>query len=120
MTIAISQGFACRTHLSFNLPLFNRVQKARQSFSVAAIESLAESVNVHKEDFRISPARDVNGGNDDCKPEEWKKLCSKELGIRTSRIAKPAKVVLNVLRKKGLFFIGFGYLVFCSSLGTAK
>ncbi|KAI3730785.1 hypothetical protein L1987_61962 [Smallanthus sonchifolius] len=102
MTIAISQGFACRSQLSFNLPLFNRVQKARQSFSVAAIESLAASLSVHKEDFRISPARDVKvGGNDDCKPHEWKKLCSKELGIKTSRITKPAKVVLNVLRKKG-------------------
>lgn len=44
----------------------------------------------------------IVGGNDDYKPHEWKKLCSKELGIKTSRITKPAKVVLNVLRKKGM------------------
>jgi len=58
----------------------------------------------------------VVGGNDDCKPHEWKKLCSKELGIKTSRITKPAKVVLNVLRKKGrLFFLVF-FICFIKSV----
>lgn len=101
MAIAVSQGFACRSQLSFNLPLINRIHKVRQSFNVAAIESLVESVSVHNDGFQISTARNVKGGDDDCKPHEWKKLCSKELGIRTSRITKPAKIVLNVLRKKG-------------------
>lgn len=32
---------------------------------------------------------------------DWKKLSSKELGIRTSMIAKPTRTVLNALRKKG-------------------
>ncbi|GKA64186.1 poly A polymerase, head domain-containing protein [Tanacetum coccineum] len=99
MAIAVSQGFACRTQLSFNLPLINRVHKVRQTFTVAAIESLVESVSVNN-DYQTSSATNAKG-NDDCKPHEWKKLCSKELGIRTSRITKPAKTVLNVLRKKG-------------------
>lgn len=46
----------------------------------------------------------IVGGNDDCKPHEWKKLSSKELGITTSRITKPAKFVLNQLKEKGVFF----------------
>ncbi|XP_023733521.2 uncharacterized protein LOC111881359 isoform X2 [Lactuca sativa] len=102
MAIAVFQGFACRSQVSFHIPLINRVHKARQNYSVAAIESLAESVSVHNEDNQLSTARIVKGrGNDESKPHEWKKLCSKELGVKTSRIIKPAKFVLNVLRKKG-------------------
>ncbi|PWA41117.1 Poly A polymerase, head domain-containing protein [Artemisia annua] len=88
MAIAVSQGFACRTQLSFNLPFINRVHKS-------------VSFNNDHNSYQTSSARNVKGGNDDCNPHEWKKLCSKELGIRTSRITKPAKTVLNVLRKKG-------------------
>ncbi|XP_024962396.1 uncharacterized protein LOC112502658 isoform X1 [Cynara cardunculus var. scolymus] len=101
MAISVSQGFACRSQLSFHLPLINRLHKARRSCPVAAIGSLVESVSVRNEDFQISTARNVKGGNDDCKPHQWKKSCSKELGIKTSKITKPAKFVLNVLRKKG-------------------
>ncbi|KAI3780118.1 hypothetical protein L2E82_10032 [Cichorium intybus] len=103
MAIAVSQGFAYRSQLSLHIPLINRIHKARQNYSVAAIESLVESVSVHNEDSQFSTARNVKvgGRNDDYKPHEWKKLCSKELGIKTSRITKPAKFVLNVLRKKG-------------------
>lgn len=105
MAIAVSQGFACRSQLPFHIPFINRVHKARQrqSCSVAAIESLVESISVHNEDSRFSTARHVKvgGATDICKPQEWKKLCSKELGIKTSRITKPAKFVLNVLREKG-------------------
>ncbi|CAH1419245.1 unnamed protein product [Lactuca virosa] len=103
MAIAVFQGFACRSQVSFHIPLINRVHKARQNCSVAAIESLAESVSVHNEDNQFSTARivKVGRGNDESKPHEWKKLCSKELGVKTSRITKPAKFVLNVLRKKG-------------------
>ncbi|KAI3672359.1 hypothetical protein L6452_38443 [Arctium lappa] len=99
--MAIS-GFVCRSQLSFHLPLIiTRLHKARQSCYVTAIESLVEPISVHNEDFQISTARNLKGGNDDCKPHQWKKLCSKELGIKTSKITKPAKFVLNVLRKKG-------------------
>lgn len=46
-----------------------------------------------------------------CRPE-WKKLNSKELGISTSMIAKPTKIVLNGLRKKGNWRIrDFGFLL---------
>lgn len=33
---------------------------------------------------------------------KWKKLSSEELGISTSMIAKPTRVVLNGLKKKGM------------------
>lgn len=37
-------------------------------------------------------------------PAEWKRFNSKELGISSSMIAKPAKIVLNGLRSKGTLF----------------
>ena len=40
-------------------------------------------------------------GNGDRKAPEWKKLSSKDLGIRTSMIAKPTRLVLNGLKEKG-------------------
>ncbi|KAK3018158.1 hypothetical protein RJ639_003828, partial [Escallonia herrerae] len=64
----------------------------QQSSSVAAIESLVEPL-VNCICYEV--------GDDDFKPHEWKKLSSKELGIRTSKITKPTRLVLNVLKKKG-------------------
>ncbi|KAK3018252.1 hypothetical protein RJ639_004487, partial [Escallonia herrerae] len=69
------------------------------SSSVAAIEKLVEPVS------GVSEAQNATAshvkGDDDFKPHEWKKLSSKELGIRTSKITKPTRLVLNVLKKKG-------------------
>lgn len=43
-------------------------------------------------------------GKADSKAPEWKKLNSKDLGIRTSSmIASPVKYVLNGLKKKGIY-----------------
>lgn len=58
----------------------------------------------------------VGRGNDESKPHEWKKLCSKELGVKTSRITKPAKFVLNVLRKKGMLCFLFLFASFVCKL----
>jgi len=38
------------------------------------------------------------------KAPEWKKLNSKDLGITTSMISKPTRIVLNGLKSKGWFF----------------
>ena len=46
-------------------------------------------------------------GNGASKAPEWKKLNSKDLGIRTSMIAKPTRYVLNGLKKKGIYIYIF-------------
>lgn len=43
-------------------------------------------------------------GCEGVKGPKWKKMSSKELGIKISMIAKPTRSVLNELRKKGRFF----------------
>lgn len=40
----------------------------------------------------------------DQKAPEWKKWSSKDLGISTSKISRPTRVVLNGLRKKGMYW----------------
>lgn len=81
--------------------------QVRLNCSVAAIETIVEPV---KGEAKPSPgsraiARISDGSpltdNGDYKPSEWKKLRSKDLGIRTSQITKPTKLVLNELKKKG-------------------
>ncbi|KAK2970596.1 hypothetical protein RJ640_011785 [Escallonia rubra] len=99
MAIAAVQGFACRNHFTFRGPLIHCARKVQQSSSVAAIESLVEPVSgvIEAQNATASHAK----GDDDFKPHEWKKLSSKELGIRTSKITKPTRLVLNVLKKNG-------------------
>ncbi|PSR84614.1 Poly(A) polymerase [Actinidia chinensis var. chinensis] len=99
MAIAI-QGLACRTLLSFTRPLVRCVRKIKHSSSVAAVESIVESVDVNKEKVQI-PKSSSSKSNGDRKAPEWKKLSSKDLGIRTSMIGKPTRLVLNGLKEKG-------------------
>ncbi|XP_042500682.1 uncharacterized protein LOC122078662 [Macadamia integrifolia] len=91
-------GFACRSHLPLHRPLFCCVAKVRRS-SAAAVETVVVPEGLKDEGHGIvSPLGKVNG---DAKAPEWKKLSSKDLGITTSMIAKPIRLVLNGLRKKG-------------------
>lgn len=57
------------------------------------------------------------GGNG-CKASEWKKLKSKDLGISNSRIPRPTRNVLNILKKQGKYTLHvcqlFIYLFFCA------
>lgn len=39
--------------------------------------------------------------------KEWKKLTAKELGLRTSMIAKPTRAVLRGLKEKGIVYFAF-------------
>ncbi|XAR48233.1 Polynucleotide adenylyltransferase [Bertholletia excelsa] len=98
MAIVI-QVFACRSPLILSRPFIQCVQQVRYSSSVAAVESL-ESVSVATEESRF-PKVSRGKGNNDRKTPEWKQLSSKDLGIKTSMIAKPTRLVLNGLRKKG-------------------
>ncbi|XP_057972053.1 uncharacterized protein LOC131160410 isoform X2 [Malania oleifera] len=92
-------GFACRPHLPPRSPLFFCARKVRFG-SVAAVESLDETEALNSDgnhDFITSHGR-VGG---DREMPEWKKLSSKDLGITASMIARPTRVVLNGLRRKG-------------------
>lgn len=99
MAIAV-QAFACRSQLTFSRPLVYCVRKVRHSSSVAGVESVVESEGVTKEESQL-PKHSHGKSNGDCNAPEWKKLSSKGLGIRTSMIGKPTRLVLNGLRKKG-------------------
>lgn len=99
MAIAV-QALACRSQLTFSRPLVYCVRKVRHSSSVAGVESVVESEGVTKEESQL-PKHSHGKSNGDCNAPEWKKLGSKDLGIRTSMIGKPTRLVLNGLRKKG-------------------
>ncbi|KAF7124595.1 hypothetical protein RHSIM_Rhsim12G0018600 [Rhododendron simsii] len=99
MAISV-QGFAYRTHLTFRLPLVSCAHKVRRSSSVAAVVSPVESLSISKQEIKHSKTSSVKS-NGDSKAPEWKKLSSKDLGIKTSMIGKPTRMVLNGLRKKG-------------------
>lgn len=53
----------------------------------------------------------------DRKVAKWKKLSSEDLGITTSMISNPTRMVLNGLKKRGVH--AFGFIEICiSSLST--
>ncbi|CAK7336806.1 unnamed protein product [Dovyalis caffra] len=106
--MAISRlSFACRLSFPFRPPLFRCIRKFRFS-SVAAIETFDDQENV------INDKNKNFGGH---KGPEWKKLNAKELGMSTSMISRPTKMVLNGLKKNGIlltFVVGdtYGYEVY--------
>ncbi|XP_024929047.3 uncharacterized protein LOC107417975 isoform X3 [Ziziphus jujuba] len=96
-------GFACRPHVPLRIPLFPCVSKAIPSVNVrqhlvAAFDVVDEPEDVLKVDNDNHKSVSTEG---DGKVPEWKKLNSKELGISTSKITRPTRKVLNVLRQKG-------------------
>ncbi|KAG9446248.1 hypothetical protein H6P81_012376 [Aristolochia fimbriata] len=90
-------GFVGKT-TPFRPPFVYCVRKIRRS-STAAIETIVEP-GTHKEEPKRSTSRRIVPADDFGGPE-WKKLSSKELGITTSMIGRPTRVVLNGLKKKG-------------------
>ncbi|KAK1259770.1 hypothetical protein QJS04_geneDACA015376 [Acorus gramineus] len=89
-----------KTHLPLRPPIIYFFRQARRRVSVAAVETLTE------QDSFIRDAKSRDGPTappppPSRAPPEWKKLSSKELGITTSMIARPTRMVLNGLRKKG-------------------
>ncbi|KAL5724467.1 hypothetical protein ACHQM5_007727 [Ranunculus cassubicifolius] len=90
MSIA-SFGFACRSHFPplRTPPFVYCVRKVRRR-SVAAAETLLQPDTLIKQEEQSL----VSG-------PAWKKLNAEDLGITTTRISKPIRLVLNALRKKG-------------------
>ncbi|KAK1311166.1 hypothetical protein QJS10_CPA08g00430 [Acorus calamus] len=86
-----------KTHLPLRPPIIYCFRQARRRASVAAVETLTEQDSF----IRDAKSRDGPTAPPSRAPPEWKKLSSKELGITTSMIARPTRMVLNGLRKKG-------------------
>ncbi|KAK9684332.1 hypothetical protein RND81_10G203100 [Saponaria officinalis] len=80
--------FLLKSSQSFNLPTF-----FRSWASTASVEALDEA------EFLIKPIKSRSPGAE--KVQAWKKLSSKELGVSTSSISGPTKVVLKELKKRG-------------------
>lgn len=55
----------------------------------------------------------ASGGGATGKAPQWKKLKAGDLGISTSKISRPARVVLNGLKRRGLLMIQLLHFVFC-------
>ncbi|KAG5629338.1 hypothetical protein H5410_001055 [Solanum commersonii] len=92
--MAVPQVLVFRTQLNIRCPFIFCLHNVRKRSSVAAVA--VEPVKVLKN--RSYNASDGKGDGD---APKWKKLGSEELGISTSMIAKPTRLVLNGLKKKG-------------------
>ncbi|GLT39940.1 hypothetical protein SLA2020_141050 [Shorea laevis] len=101
-------SFACRPHFSLRPPVFYCFRRNALG-SFAAIQTLDEPESAFSDIFRTldtshgkgSRVLGVKIGEGNLKMAEWKKIDSKDLGISTSKIAKPTKRVLSCLRKRG-------------------
>ncbi|CAH8267926.1 unnamed protein product [Arabidopsis lyrata] len=82
--------FSCRSHFPV-LPLFYCFSKVQFNTVAAAIETVDDKDSDHLE----------KGSDRTSKAPEWKKLNSKDLGITSSMISKPTRLVLNGLKSKG-------------------
>ncbi|MCD9561073.1 hypothetical protein HAX54_020030, partial [Datura stramonium] len=97
MAVPGVQVLVFRTQLNFRRPLIFCLHKVRKSSSVAAVavEQRVEPIKALK-----NRSYNTSDGKGDENAPKWKKLSSEELGIRTSMIAKPTRLVLNGLKKK--------------------
>lgn len=92
-------SFVGRSNFQFRPPLVYCVRKVHQS-STGAIEIITQPKISIKDgccDVKTSRGK----GGEEFTMSGWRKLSSKELGITPSMIAKPTRLVLNGLRKKG-------------------
>lgn len=92
MKMAIAfQGLTLRGQFTLTRPsLVNCIHQVRYSSSSGATV----------EPQLTNPTHEKKSHSDSNRPE-WKRLSSKDLGISTSMIAKPTRLVLNNLKKKG-------------------
>ncbi|EXB81219.1 putative poly(A) polymerase [Morus notabilis] len=102
MTLAVS-GLACRSHLAptpHRLSLLCLRKVRCFSKSAAAVEPVADSPSLGERDRKNDAPVTVSKDRKEKQPE-WKKLSSKELGIKMSSIPKPTRLILSGLRQKG-------------------
>ncbi|XAR67853.1 Polynucleotide adenylyltransferase [Bertholletia excelsa] len=97
MTISTGLGFGCRTHCPLQHPLRHCVRKLRYSCAVA-VQSVDEPESLVRENIPHDSDQSIDGGSE---APEWKKMSSTDLGISNSMIAKPTRMVLNGLKRKG-------------------
>lgn len=90
-------GLTCRSRFPLRPSLFYCLNKTPRIVSV--VEALDEPERLLKENSAHDSYERVHVS--DQKAPEWKKWSSKDLGISTSKISRPTRVVLNGLRKKG-------------------
>ncbi|XP_031490546.1 uncharacterized protein LOC116257721 isoform X2 [Nymphaea colorata] len=95
-------GIACKSSFALRPPLVYCARKVRHTAmveTVAGTETAAAVEGVGRLRTETTTGTDSPSGG--VSAPVWKKLSTKELGVRTSMIAKPTRVVLNQLRKKG-------------------
>ncbi|CAN6472252.1 unnamed protein product [Victoria cruziana] len=95
-------GIACKSSFPLRPPLVYCVRKVRHAAMVETAAGPDTTAGV--EDGRRLRSETTAGMGSPiggASAPIWKKLSSKELGIRTSMIAKSTRLVLNQLRKRG-------------------
>ncbi|KAH6820728.1 tRNA nucleotidyltransferase/polyA polymerase family protein [Perilla frutescens var. hirtella] len=93
MAISTGLGFYRLPSLSLRSPLRHCSLQVSQAYA-ASVEAF--------DDIENDKSFDSLGGRNACpKALDWKKLKSEDLGISTSKISRPTRVVLNGLRKRG-------------------
>ncbi|KAL6503046.1 hypothetical protein OROHE_023948 [Orobanche hederae] len=93
MAISTGLGFSRLFYLPLLCPLRPYFFQVRLGYA-AAIEVFDDTENEKVVDS-------VSSGYVCGKAPDWKKIKSKDLGISTSKISRPARVVLNSLRRRG-------------------
>ncbi|KAL5188699.1 Poly(A) polymerase I [Glycine soja] len=90
--------FACKPNLLLRPAPFQCLRKVVPK-SLPRVE-VEERRGSHREQDK-GTSEELISENNNSKVRAWKKLNSKEIGLRNSMIAIPTKKVLNVLKKKG-------------------
>ncbi|XP_010929642.1 uncharacterized protein [Elaeis guineensis] len=106
-------GAVCRAPFSYRAPLVLSFRRDPRRSLATALDMVAEPDCLSNDEHpppasaqpsspSPSPSPSPNQrGCEGVKGPAWKKMSSKDLGIKTSMIAKPTRSVLNALRKKG-------------------
>ncbi|XP_057804889.1 uncharacterized protein LOC131020210 [Salvia miltiorrhiza] len=92
MAISTGLGISRLPSLSLRYPFRHCALQVRLGCAAASVEAFDDTEN--------DKSFDNLSGRDACR-KDWKKLKSEDLGIRTSKISRPTRVVLNGLKKRG-------------------
>ncbi|KZV38782.1 Polynucleotide adenylyltransferase family protein [Dorcoceras hygrometricum] len=93
MAISAGLGFSRLPYYPLRSPLRQYFLQVRLGYA-ATIEAFDDTENEKVIDSQ-------SGGHLHQEAKQWKKLKSKDLGISTSKISRPTRVVLNGLKRKG-------------------
>ncbi|XP_042017188.1 poly(A) polymerase I-like isoform X1 [Salvia splendens] len=96
MAISTGLGISRLPSLSLRYPLRHCALQVRLGFA-ASVEAFDDTEN--DKGTENAAFDNLSGGNG--RRQDWKKLKSEDLGVSTSKISRPTRVVLNGLRKRG-------------------